>query len=348
MRAQAQSVVVPFFDRVARLYDFAALQRLVYRPNQDEVVAQLRERGARRIVDVGCGTGLLTSRLRRELEPEEIHGCDLSEGMLDQARARDPRVSWHVAPAEQLPFAGESMDAIISTEAFHFFDQPVALREFHRVLAPGGHLIVASFNAVFTPGGRPLRLGGLTYSTPAGVRRLVQDAGFRVLEQPRIDRGLQWLTPTVATVAVRAVIKSVIRHGWNAVTGGHTTAYRLTGGLIGHRMLGVPPTLLLDHVGAKSGQKRTTPLSYLRDGDSFVIVASMGGAPRNPAWFHNLRAHPDTHVQVGTSRRAVHARVATAEERDRLWPRVVSMYRGYELYQRRTDRTIPLVVLEPR
>jgi F420H(2)-dependent quinone reductase len=129
---------------------------------------------------------------------------------------------------------------------------------------------------------------------------------------------------------------------------GHTAAYRLTGGVIGHRFPGVPPSLLLDHVGAKSNTKRTTPLTYLRDGDNFVIVASKGGYPKNPGWFYNLRAHPDTTIQVGSKRRPVRARVATPEERTRLWPKVVDLYGGYAGYQERTGREIPLVILEPR
>jgi deazaflavin-dependent oxidoreductase (nitroreductase family) len=130
--------------------------------------------------------------------------------------------------------------------------------------------------------------------------------------------------------------------------GGHTVAYRLTGGLIGHRFPGAPPSLLLDHVGAKSGTKRTSPLTYLRDGDDFVIVASKGGHPSNPGWFYNLRANPDTTIQVGSKRRPVHAREANPEERTRLWPKVVEIYSGYAGYQKRTDREIPLVILEPR
>ena len=129
---------------------------------------------------------------------------------------------------------------------------------------------------------------------------------------------------------------------------GHVLAYRATGGLVGHRVPGAPPMLLLDHVGAKSGKHRTTPLAYLGDGEDLVLVASKGGSPRHPAWFHNLRAYPDTTAQVGSERRAVRARVATAEERARLWPKVVQMYRGYRHYQRRTEREIPLVILEPR
>jgi deazaflavin-dependent oxidoreductase (nitroreductase family) len=132
------------------------------------------------------------------------------------------------------------------------------------------------------------------------------------------------------------------------IMGGHATVYRLTGGLIGHWTPGAAPTLLLDHVGAKSGKTRTSPLSYIRDGDSYVIVASKGGYPQNPAWFHNLKANPDTQVQVKHRRIPVRARVATPEERERLWPEVVKAYNGYAVYQKRTEREIPLVILEPR
>jgi F420H(2)-dependent quinone reductase len=128
----------------------------------------------------------------------------------------------------------------------------------------------------------------------------------------------------------------------------HADVYRATHGLIGHRFPGAPPTLLLDHIGAKTGKVRTTPLTYLEDGDNLVIVASKGGNPRNPAWFHNLVANPDTTIQVGSERRAVHARVAESSERDRLWDQVVKLYSGYRDYQARTDREIPLVILEPR
>jgi deazaflavin-dependent oxidoreductase (nitroreductase family) len=128
----------------------------------------------------------------------------------------------------------------------------------------------------------------------------------------------------------------------------HELVYLATGGLIGHRFPGFPPVLLLDHVGAKSGIRRTTPLAYIEDGDDVVLVASKGGHPRNPAWFHNLRANPDTTVQIGSERRAVHARVADPDERARLWPKAVAAYAGYRGYQERTQRQIPLVILEPR
>jgi F420H(2)-dependent quinone reductase len=128
----------------------------------------------------------------------------------------------------------------------------------------------------------------------------------------------------------------------------HVLIYRATRGRVGHRFRGGPPMLLLDHVGARSGVKRTTPLVYVRDGDKIVIVASKGGHPRHPAWFHNLRANPDTTIQVGSTREAVRARVADPPERTRLWPKVIEVYPGYEGYQQRTEREIPLVILEPR
>lgn len=132
------------------------------------------------------------------------------------------------------------------------------------------------------------------------------------------------------------------------VMSGHTAVYRASRGLIGHRIPGQPPVLLLDHVGAKSATKRTSPLVYGRDGENFVLVASKGGYPKNPAWFHNLRANPDTTVQVGSRILKVHARVAEGEERTRLWSLMVGVYGGYEGYRKRTEREIPLVVLEPR
>lgn len=130
--------------------------------------------------------------------------------------------------------------------------------------------------------------------------------------------------------------------------GGHAAVYRATNGLIGHRVPGFAPMLLVDHVGAKSGTARTSPLVYAQDGENVILVASKGGYPKNPAWFHNLMANPDTAVQIGSSRRQVHARVADPEERKRLWPKVVEVYSGYDDYQRRTEREIPLVILEPR
>jgi deazaflavin-dependent oxidoreductase (nitroreductase family) len=130
--------------------------------------------------------------------------------------------------------------------------------------------------------------------------------------------------------------------------GGHAAVYRASRGVIGHRFPGSPPMLLLDHVGARSGTRRMSPLVYGVDGANLVLVASKGGYPKNPAWFHNLRANPDTSVQVGSRVRNVRARVAEGDERERLWSLMVGVYPGYESYRRRTEREIPLVVLEPR
>jgi len=106
---------------------------------------------------------------------------------------------------------------------------------------------------------------------------------------------------------------------------------------------------MLDHVGAKSGIERTAPLLYVEDGGSVVIVAPKGGFPQHPAWFHNLKASPDTTVLIGAERRAVHARLAKPEERERLWEKAIRSYRPYVEYQQRSKgREIPLVVLEPR
>jgi deazaflavin-dependent oxidoreductase (nitroreductase family) len=128
--------------------------------------------------------------------------------------------------------------------------------------------------------------------------------------------------------------------------GAHPAIYRATHGLIGHRLPGLPPILVLDHVGARSGIKRSSALVYVEDGDNLVVIASKGGSPRHPAWFHNVMANPETTVQVGANRRKVRARIATPEERARLWPIVVAAYSGYAHYQRRTEREIPLVILE--
>jgi F420H(2)-dependent quinone reductase len=142
-----------------------------------------------------------------------------------------------------------------------------------------------------------------------------------------------------------------VERNWPVLTrlmGGHAKLYRATNGLIGHRVPGAPEMLLLDHVGAKSGTHRYTPLVFARDGADVILIASKGGYPKNPAWFHNLMANPDTTIQIGSKRMNVHARVATPEEYDRLWKLAVEVYGGYEDYRRRTERQIPLVVLEPR
>jgi deazaflavin-dependent oxidoreductase (nitroreductase family) len=134
---------------------------------------------------------------------------------------------------------------------------------------------------------------------------------------------------------------------WNRFTSLNNAVYRASGG----RLMGSydgNPVVLLHHVGRRSGEARVTPLIYLEDGDDIVVVGSMGGTPKHPAWVHNLKAQPATQVEVGRERRAVTARVADAEERARLWPRLVEHYPAFANYQARTEREIPVVILAPR
>jgi F420H(2)-dependent quinone reductase len=134
----------------------------------------------------------------------------------------------------------------------------------------------------------------------------------------------------------------------------HVLVYRATKGRIGSKFrvgsaLRKPaPTLLLDHVGAKSGRTYTSPLLYLLDGPDVVVVASTGGMAKDPQWYRNLKAHPETQVQIRGDVRKVRARTASPEERARLWPRLVEMYADYDSYQSWTDREIPVVICEPR
>lgn len=130
--------------------------------------------------------------------------------------------------------------------------------------------------------------------------------------------------------------------------------FRATNGRIGNKWrIGAGwkkpvPTLLLDHVGRKSGTRFTTPLLYLRDGADLVVVASQGGLPKNPQWYANLLATPDTVVHLPGESRAVRARTAGPEERAALWPRLVDLYADFEKYAAWADREIPVVVLETR
>jgi deazaflavin-dependent oxidoreductase (nitroreductase family) len=105
--------------------------------------------------------------------------------------------------------------------------------------------------------------------------------------------------------------------------------------------------LLLHHTGAKSGSERINPLVYRRDGDNYVIFASKGGAPTSPDWYHNLRANPNATIEAGTETFSVKARVADSEERDRLWEAQKKDAPQFAEYESKTDRVIPVVVLEP-
>jgi deazaflavin-dependent oxidoreductase (nitroreductase family) len=105
--------------------------------------------------------------------------------------------------------------------------------------------------------------------------------------------------------------------------------------------------VLLHHKGAKTGTERVTPLVYRQEGDAVVIFASKAGAPTNPDWFHNLKAHPDTTIEVGSETRAVRARVAEGDERERIWSAQKQAMPGFADYEAKTSRQIPVVVLEP-
>jgi deazaflavin-dependent oxidoreductase (nitroreductase family) len=108
------------------------------------------------------------------------------------------------------------------------------------------------------------------------------------------------------------------------------------------------PLLLLTTTGAKSGREQTTPVVYTRDGDDLVVIASKGGAPSHPAWYHNLVAHPDVVVELPGETIKAHARVATGDERDRLFKAQADIMPAFNDYQQKTDRVIPVVVLELR
>jgi deazaflavin-dependent oxidoreductase (nitroreductase family) len=145
---------------------------------------------------------------------------------------------------------------------------------------------------------------------------------------------------------MQRLLRKLPHRAWQRFTQAHVRAYRLSGGRIGRTYRGAP-VALVDHVGRKSGKRRTSPLLYLGDGDDIVIVASYGGARRDPVWWPNLKANPRTTVQIGSQRRSVIARQATPEEKQRLWPKLVAIYPPYEDYQRRTERDIPVVLLQP-
>ncbi|MBV8944375.1 MAG: nitroreductase family deazaflavin-dependent oxidoreductase [Solirubrobacterales bacterium] len=110
---------------------------------------------------------------------------------------------------------------------------------------------------------------------------------------------------------------------------------------------GSSPLLLLHHRGAKSGQERVNPVAYLKDNGRYVIFASKAGAPSNPGWYHNLKAHPETTIEVGGDTVAVTAREARGEERDRLFDAQAKRIPQFAEYQQKTDRVIPVVVLSP-
>lgn len=208
-RRAFNNYITRFWSVAAKAYDWGPLQRWMYQPAQDEMITQLREHNSQRVVDIACGTGILASRIGEELHPAELYGVDMSEGMLAQAKARSQQVSWMISPAEQLPFDDASLDAVTSTSAFHFFDQPAALAEFHRVLAPGGFAAVATLApAKHSFPGLQERLADRVPArtfTPAEMRTLFENAGFEVTLQRPVRRPVtpSWVTVDWITVGIK-------------------------------------------------------------------------------------------------------------------------------------------------
>ena len=126
----------------------------------------------------------------------------------------------------------------------------------------------------------------------------------------------------------------------------HVQRYRETKGEEGYMWNGAT-ALLLTTTGRKTGQERTAPLIFARNGDDYLVVASMGGAPMHPQWYLNLQANPRVRIQVNADVIEVAARTATDEEKPALWAIVNQQWPNYDVYQTRTDRVIPLVVLSP-
>lgn len=203
MAAEARTPVVAAFDRIARFYDARVLQRLVYRPNHDAVVSEVRHAGARRVLDAGCGTGILATRIWTDLRPQIVYGCDPSPGMLEQARARSGDVRWLQGSAERVPLDDGALDAVVTTEAFQFFDQPAALGEFWRLLEPGGIVAIAMLTAPVPAVNVVLRLAPARWPTRGQLRQMFEDAGFEVLHQRPVRPLLGPLSPGFATVALR-------------------------------------------------------------------------------------------------------------------------------------------------
>jgi len=205
-----------FFDLWSRFYDAPAVQRLTYRPVQDAVMDELRRSSPARVLDIGCGTGLLTSRILDELAPHSVAGCDFSRGMLRQAVKKTPDLPWVRGNAMRLPFADASFDAIVSTESFHWFpDQDASLAEFFRVLEPGGRLFVALISPSAEWISRAARLGSRAVGEPANwptrdrLRSKAEAAGLRVDGQRMVFRlPAPLLLPCVLTVATRPANRS--------------------------------------------------------------------------------------------------------------------------------------------
>jgi ubiquinone/menaquinone biosynthesis C-methylase UbiE len=202
-----------FFDAWSYVYDFPLVQRATYRPVHDAVLRALAAEPCARVLDVGCGTGRLADRLREAPSVRTVVGLDFSAGMLEQARARlgsTETATLVRGDATRLPFADAAFDAAVSTEAFHWFpDQDAALAEIHRVLRPGGRLLLALVSPPFEFIADAFEVGmrmvgqPLWWTTPSRLAAQVTRAGFRVEHQRRVFRIPGFLLPPALTVARR-------------------------------------------------------------------------------------------------------------------------------------------------
>ncbi|MGD0198004.1 MAG: nitroreductase family deazaflavin-dependent oxidoreductase [Solirubrobacteraceae bacterium] len=132
----------------------------------------------------------------------------------------------------------------------------------------------------------------------------------------------------------------------NDFNAGVIEEFRANGGRVGGMLAGMP-VLLLHHTGAKSGVARINPVAYIESGGDYVVVASKAGAPENPGWYHNLKAHPETEIELGSEKLSVTAHEATGEERDRLYRAVAEQLPQFAEYETKTDRVIPIIKLTP-
>ena len=145
---------------------------------------------------------------------------------------------------------------------------------------------------------------------------------------------------------VSAVRRKLRRWAIRALSRAHLAAYRVSRGRVLGSVAGMP-VLLLTTTGRRSGEARTTPLTFFRDGADLVVIASNGGADRSPGWSLNLQQTPRAVVEIGADKLVVTARLASEQERERLWVVVTATYAGYARYQERTKRRIPVVFLSP-
>ncbi|MGV0644024.1 nitroreductase family deazaflavin-dependent oxidoreductase [Mycolicibacterium sp. XJ879] len=146
------------------------------------------------------------------------------------------------------------------------------------------------------------------------------------------------------------IVTQVMKYAGKA----HVWVYRRTGGRVGASWrVGAGfkkpvPTLLLEHIGRKTGRRLVSPLVYIHDGDDVIVVASQGGRDTDPQWYRNLVANPDAYIEIGSERRPVRAMTANPDEKARLWPKLVEAYADFDTYQAWADREIPVVILQPR